>query len=538
MSVDVLTWEERAVAAEKTVEVLKTKIHALHNGHGVSTIQRQLEQTQRRQEAASRRRELVEVRAAELAKYTATLEREVADRTRDIRTILDNVTSGFLIVGPDLVVRAGYTESCHTILSTDAIAGRPLTEVLQIRAELDASHFALTIEQVFSDVLPEEVAFDIVPRRFPIGDRVVRLDGRAIRHEGEIAAILLTINDITSLEAAQRDAFMNKVLIGILKQRTAFQSFAVDARMLFGSAREALASDDVVSVRRALHTVKGNAAAFDLAEVVDTIHTIESYEDIVLSHVDTAEASLRRFFETHAAVLEMAYDAVDEELYEVSGAAVDALREAARCENPNAVERWTSTIVLKRADHVAGPLGLYVEKLAARLEKRVDFALAGGEVLLDARSLRPIFQNLAHVLRNAVDHGIEPDGCRGEKDACGRLEVRISDQGPSWSIAVEDDGRGIDPDHVARLAVQKGFASAAEIAAMSDGEKSALVFRDGFSTTDVATDVSGRGIGMSAVKAAVEQLGGRVDVRSTKGRGTCVELVVPKPVGLILRAAA
>jgi two-component system, chemotaxis family, sensor kinase CheA len=524
---EALGWECRAVAAEKTVEVLKEKVRALYAGDSVSTIQRQLDRSKRRQDEARRRRDLMEVRTAELARYSLSLEGEVKERTRDLRSILDNVTSGFLIVGPDLVVRPGYTNSCHALLASAEIAGCSLATLLRLEGT-EASHLDLAVEQVFSEILPDEVSLGLVPQRYTIGERAVHLDARAIRHDGAIVALLLTINDTTELEHAQRQAAMNHVLIGILRQRSAFQLFLLDARAIFAAAREAAAAGNHVYVRRALHTVKGNAAAFELDDVVGAVHDVESLEDIGNAELDSAEGVLRAFVASHTTVLEMSYDMLEEESYEVSGATVEALQRAAHAEDLSEVSRWTGSVVLKRADAVAGPLAVYVEKLAERLEKSVDFRLVGGAQLVDARAMRPIFRNLSHLLRNAVDHGIEVPEERDGKPARGRVEVSIVDQGSDWAVAVEDDGRGIDPDRLAEVAVEKGFIDAESVRAMTRDEKARLVFLDAFSTTSIATDVSGRGMGMSAVKAAVEELGGTVAVQSTPGHGSRIVLVVPK----------
>lgn len=526
-----LSWEERALAAEKTVDVLKGRVRALYAGDVASSIQKQLERSNKRQDEARRRREMIEMRAAELARHSERLEGEVKERTRDIRRILDNVTSGFLVLGPDLRVLPGYTESCRELLATDAILGRTLPELLQIRRAADAEHVSALLEQIFADIMPEEITTDMLPRRYQVGDRAIRIDLRVIREEGSLQALLLTLNDITSLEEAQRKAFVNQVLIGVLKQKTAFQDFALDARTLFGAARKAIYGGDVVVTRRALHTVKGNAAAFDLVELVETIHHIESKEAIGIGDIDSAEAALRQFFVANESVLELSYD-------ELGGEGPESREALTPYADGSDVERWTNKGTLTRAERLAGPIGPYAEKLAARLDKEIDFVFRGGEIKLDARALRPVFQNLAHVLRNSIDHGIELASERGDKPARGRVELVVEEAESAWTIAIVDDGRGIDPERVASLAVKKGFAKEEDVAKLDDSSKCALVFLDGFSTSDVATDISGRGIGMSAVKAAVEELGGSIVIDSTPGKGTRIALHVPKPKPAAQRLAA
>lgn len=522
---NVMTWEERAVAAERTVEVLKARVHALYNGESSSTIEKQLERAQRRQEDARRRRAVIEARNAELAKHSAMLEEQVKDRTRDIRTILDNVTSGFLVIGPDLLVRPGYSRSCHELFAVDAVAGVPLHTLLRLDGDRQLD-LEMAVQQVFDDILPDAVSVDLIPRRFPIDERALRVDARVVREDGVITSMLLTITDITSLERAQRQAEVDRMLIGILRQRSAFYQFALDVRECICAARDAVRAKNHVYVRRAVHTIKGNAASFGMNAVVDMCHQIEGEEVIGLSELGALEDAFSGFLDTHRSVLEVSYQDLGRESYEVSETAVDALRMAAQRDDRTEVERLTGEIVLKRADVVAGPLGVYVEKLAERLEKRIDFVFQGESTLVDGRLLRPIFRNLSHLLRNSVDHGIEVD--REDKPARGVVELTVDASGSDWVISVRDDGRGIAPDHVAATAVRKGFAKAEEVARMSEQEKLGLIFMDGFSTTDQATDISGRGVGMSAISSAVKDLGGTLLVDSLPGMGTRIEIRVPK----------
>jgi two-component system chemotaxis sensor kinase CheA len=522
-----LTWEERALAAERTVEVLKLKICALYAGDS-SAIQRQVDRANKRQDALRQRRELSELRAMELARYNATLETEVRERTQAIRTILDHVTSGFLLIGPDLVVRSEYSASCHSILAAETVAGTSLLDLLRLVTPNDRMELEMAIAQVFDDVLPPEVTLDVLPWRFEIDARVVKMDARIVRENGAIVALLVTFNDITDLERAERQAQTNRVLVGILKQRSAFQLFVADANVLLSAAREALAQGDQLYVRRAIHTIKGNAAAFGLTPVVEQVHDVESGEIIELTGIDQVESSLKTFLTTYSEILEIDYSAHDEEHYDVSETAVEALRRAAKRHDGRAIERWTGKLVLKRADCSLGPLRQYVDQLAQRLGKRVNFELLGGETLVDARMMRPVFRNLVHVLRNAIDHGVEAPEDRGQKPAVARVQLRIWSTPTSWDLEVRDDGRGIDPDTVARLAFEKGFIDQARHGSMTADEKKELIFVDGFSTSATTSDVSGRGVGMSAMKSVVHELDGTLQVLSAPQSGTSVVISIPK----------
>jgi two-component system chemotaxis sensor kinase CheA len=291
-----------------------------------------------------------------------------------------------------------------------------------------------------------------------------------------------------------------------------------------------------VFLRRALHTIKGNAACYGLEDVVSRTHHIESQEVITVEDVRAIGAELRAFLERHQEVLSLELDGHLQHVYEVPAAKVRALRQILEEHGGEPavqeVHRWTSQTMLRRADQLIGPVRAFVARLAERLEKRVQVTLQGGSVMVDADRLGPAFLSLPHLLRNAVDHGIE--AMRPEdKPTQARLDILVVDDGQGWQLIVEDDGAGIDPDRVAEHAVLKGMVSAERVARMNPREKLELIFLDGLSTAETTTDVSGRGVGMSAVRASVEPFGGSVEVHSQPGHGTRIVVRVPKPQGLV-----
>ncbi len=522
-------WRLRALAAEKTVEVLKRKVQSLYNEGAQTAIHRQLDRARRREEDNRRRRERIEVRAAELRKYSEHLEVEVARRTRAIQTILDNVTFGFLVIDHELKVQEGFTRSCAELFGRELAAGDDLAALLGIAESVRHSEMLMAIDQVFEDLMPEEVSLDQIPRRFEIGGRVLQVEARVVRGvDEEVAGLLVTISDITALEEAQRQSRHNEVLVGVLRQKSAFEQFVMDTRYRLEIAGESL--ENQALVRRAVHTVKGNAASYGLAEVVAVAHRVEQEDRIDAQGVARVAEATRGFLRQNSAVLGIDYDDSSQQSFEVPEAQIRRLRALIADEGSSpAMLRWAAELIQRPARDLLGPLATFVEKLAARLEKIVDFELEGAELPVDTEVMSPVFRNLPHLIRNAVDHGIEPPHARGEKPPRGRLKVSIRDQGGAYRVQVQDDGRGIPLDRLAARAVALGIESEDSIAGMDEGDKVALIFRDGLSSVEVSTDISGRGVGMSAVQAAVREQGGRVLVQTRDGGGTTMTLIVPKP---------
>lgn len=174
--------------------------------------------------------------------------------------------------------------------------------------------------------------------------------------------------------------------------------------------------------------------------------------------------------------------------------------------------------------------------LARSFKKDVDLILEGGDTELDKKVLEEINDPLVHIMRNAVDHGLEPADERVElgKDAKGTIRMSARQEGDHIVIEISDDGRGIDPDKVRAAAVRKGYISESEAKALTDREATYLIFEKGFSTSAIITEISGRGVGMDVVREfIVEKLKGSLDVQSEMGKGTTFRLTIPLTLAII-----
>lgn len=170
-----------------------------------------------------------------------------------------------------------------------------------------------------------------------------------------------------------------------------------------------------------------------------------------------------------------------------------------------------------------------LREIASSVGKTVRLITEGDGTEADATIVDALFEPLLHVLRNAVDHGIEMPAQRASagKPAMGTLVLRARRDADSVKIEVEDDGGGIDLDRVRTVAYIRGVATEEALTAMTDAEAINLVFAPGFSTAAAVTGLSGRGVGMDSVKTAIERLGGTVTLESRPGIGTTVGLVLP-----------
>jgi two-component system, chemotaxis family, sensor kinase CheA len=176
-----------------------------------------------------------------------------------------------------------------------------------------------------------------------------------------------------------------------------------------------------------------------------------------------------------------------------------------------------------------------VRDLARQLGKDIELIQEGEDTDLDRSLVEALADPLIHLLRNAVDHGLEdPTGReRAGKPRKGKVKLSASQRGERIVISVSDDGRGMDPEVLRRKALEKGVIDAAQAARLSEVECYELIFRPGFSTAATISDISGRGVGMDVVKTRVAELGGTLRVHSRLGHGSTLELTVPLTLAIL-----
>jgi two-component system, chemotaxis family, sensor kinase CheA len=175
-----------------------------------------------------------------------------------------------------------------------------------------------------------------------------------------------------------------------------------------------------------------------------------------------------------------------------------------------------------------------VRDVARQLDKKVALVTSGETTEADKTIIERLFEPMVHLVRNALDHGIEDPGQRraAGKSEAAKISIAASRSGDRLLVEVTDDGRGIDPAFVRRKASERQILPADELAALTDEAAIDLVFAAGFSTASIVSDISGRGFGMDVVRTSIEQIGGRVSLQSDVGIGTTVRLDLPMAIAM------
>ena len=176
-----------------------------------------------------------------------------------------------------------------------------------------------------------------------------------------------------------------------------------------------------------------------------------------------------------------------------------------------------------------------IRDLARATDKKIELKIGGKETEVDKSVLELLSDPLVHILRNSADHGIESPATRlaAGKSETGSIRLSAEHQGSHVRVEISDDGKGLDRAAIGRKAVEKGLATADQVAAMPDEEVFRFIFAAGLSTAEKVTDLSGRGVGMDVVRTNIAKLNGQVTVNSTLGKGTTIEILIPLTVAIL-----
>ncbi len=175
---------------------------------------------------------------------------------------------------------------------------------------------------------------------------------------------------------------------------------------------------------------------------------------------------------------------------------------------------------------VFGVFPRLVRDLGRQQDKNIDFVIEGGEVLADKQIIEALKDPLTHLLRNAIDHGLEPTRQRGEKPAIAKLLLRGVQRGNQIEIMISDDGRGLDLDAIRQTAIRRGLYGESELDRMTAEQIQSLIFAAGFSTRTTITEISGRGVGLDVVRTNIEKIKGSIKIDSIPGQGCTFRILL------------
>jgi two-component system chemotaxis sensor kinase CheA len=453
---------------------------------------------------------------------------ELAGRNKDMRVVMDHVHEGLLTIDRDAKVSPEFSREVELLFGAIE-PGTDLGAIFDRHDPKVATWFRLGYEALFDGFMPREVCLDQLPREMRLVDgRTLRLSWQPIEGaSGDLAKVLVVAEDVTAQVAQQAAEEENAEILRcfqrLMADRAGFLEFLDEARALVERLGEG--GDDLATEKRLVHTLKGNSGFLGLGRLAKLCHQVEEGIEEAGFLSEAGRAKLGDWWRGFSARLEGLFDQHRADNVELDEAALKDILEAvlrgrSRGELLRMIQAWRLEPTAQRLARFSEQ----VERLAMRLGKCEVTAVVDDQGLrLSPDRWRGLWAAMTHAVRNAVDHGLETPEERAASGKSPVASIRLSarEEAGFVVVGVHDDGRGIDWVRVKAKAEARGLAHATH-----DDLVSAL-FVDGLSTRDEASETSGRGVGMSALKVAVSELGGHVRVTSTPGVGTSLELFVP-----------
>jgi two-component system, chemotaxis family, sensor kinase CheA len=445
----------------------------------------------------------------------------LAHRNAEMRLVLDTVSQGLVTIDREGRVSGERSAAFDRWFGAPADKGFFAAHVARADPKLEVS-LRRGWEQLVENVLPLEVNTQQMPQRMAVGNTSYALAFTPILDDQEVNGALVTISDVTAEIAAQRAEAAERELVRAFERavqdRNGFMAFLAEVGHLVAQV-VARGHADTADLLRALHTVKGNCGVYGVESVAQVAHELESVirdeqRELEKADFERLERAWSRFSERLTALVERKAD----HLVEVSHAEIDDLAKVALGPTPR--DRVAQSIQELKHEPVALRFERFkqqIEDLAQRLGKPIPTVVTnGGGLRLPLRRWAPFWSAIVHVLRNSVDHGLEPGEARKRagKAEAGTVSVEARAEGGGVTIEVRDDGRGIDWDAL------KARARSVELSVADHAALVGALFADGVSTATEVTAISGRGLGLAAVREAVQGLHGSVEVTSVTGQGT------------------
>ena len=486
-------------------------------------------------------RTLIEVTANdEIGKLTAAFvsmsnaiqqrERRIAERNRDLRRVLDNVEDGFLAVNPAGVMSAERSRILEDWFGAPQPEATLFDYVEQMGGKKIGDWLRFGWEFVVDGMMPIEVAVDQLPSKFERRSRHYSVSYRPLQEGEALKGMIVVIRDVSERVELERAEEMQRqmmvVFTHVISDRAAFDDFFKDATRLIESIEQGDSLDDA-TLRRQVHTLKGNAASFGLDRIAACCHKMESrmVEDserptaeavVTLRTIwDTVATTYSKFSDDNKAPKVMISEDEQEELVRAVSAGADVRQIVAM------VTSWR----YERATERMHSIGDQVVAVARRLGKGdVEIEVTPTPLRLPPQRWAPFWSVFGHVVRNAVDHGLEGPERRAElgKPAKGVVRMAFEERADEVVFLFGDDGAGVDWKRLAAKATAQGLPAGTR------NDLEAALFADTVSTRDEASMTSGRGVGMGAVLSCVTAQGGSIEIESAPGEGTTWVFRFPK----------
>lgn len=474
-----------------------------------------------------------------------------------VKALLDNAGQGFLSFDENFTVDSEFSKECTKLISKD-IAGKNIAELLFADNEVQKELFINTIKGVLEqdDDISKKFLLELLPSEIILNKKALKIEYKQI----EKSKFMLVITNISSQKKLENKIKKEQEILKMIVETVSDSEMFFETKDEYEKFIDSIASHvdktktplhNFNEVYRTIHTFKGAFSQLYMQNVVKFLHNIESKISLVIKYNkmtnekllsilynDGFANSLNKDLSIITNILgenflkESNYVKVNVKYIHDLQEKVSKIIEQDEKYPAKYGEVFEKVLELSKIKviNLFKPYSNLVSQLSQNLNKDIyELDVIGDSDITVSEEYKPFFKSLIHMFRNSVDHGIEDAETRVEngKDEKGTISCSFKQNGKYLQIIISDDGGGINKDKIVQKAVEKGIVNKTQAQLLSENEIYNLLFNDQFSTKDEVSEVSGRGVGMSAVKAELEALNGVFEIKSEPNVGSTFTFTLP-----------
>lgn len=473
---------------------------------------------------------------------------EIELQRNELKEIFDHIDLLLLKIDQNAIVMPGYSESCKTFFNKEHIERSSFLELLDFKDNIELKEeFALWVSASFSIYKKMEWSKleKLCPiEHFKVGERHLKINFQPIALDGELQRLLVIAKDVTAMVEMEKTLEMEREShdreIGILKQMLSYSSndiqiFLKEVQDQMEVISAVVSGEDysesrLVLAKRSTHTIKGNAGLYQMDTLGEIAHKLETTFNLILSDQNLEEniQNMHLYTEQLKALAEQLFTWGEKlQIYSPEGKLVrkisiqqeelknllvqlDGLKNDKQQHSIDELKGFCLQKLTVPLDHIQDRLQKVASYAGQKCNKEVNsLEFLGGETRVHPKIAEFIINPLTHVIKNSVDHGIEPPDVRRQKDkaSAGRVQISFDLKDDQLHINIQDDGRGFDAEHIYKQYLSMGNA---ELQGLSEQEKIQLITSPQFSTAENSTEISGSGVGLTIVHEKIKELGGQL----------------------------
>ena len=465
-----------------------------------------------------------------------------------MENMLNNLEQGYLTFNYEGIIDEGATkiteELLEAVLSKSKREKTKIWNVLYTFDDKKKESFKKWVEKVFEGRLPFKDLNNLAPKNFEgTKNKKIILEFKPIykkNSEKDIESIICIATDKTLELAYEKEAELEKDraqrVLTILERPVEFNDLISDMRESIKFYIENLRNCNPEDIYRRFHTMKALFLSFRMREIANQIHELEDYLDLTKENwesthisntwnlIDKIKNTFNKFLDENRRLIEITSNQLDTSSDEQN---ISNLMEKIE----SFYKDYHNNFVLKEISTQFRQFIFPTEEIAKTQDKEINIDIQKSDIYLDINPYKNCITSFIHIFRNIVDHGIEPIDERKQKgkDESGVLNISFErlDDKDRFKIIIEDDGKGIDHNKIIDIASKIDSLKHLDFENMSQNEAINLIFEDNISSKKGVDMVSGRGVGMKALKKEVEKMGGSVKVSSNLGKSTKFEIILP-----------